>query len=218
MFETMKKNRNFWTAERDEELKRFEAGGLSASQIAAVLGTTRGAVLGRSNRLRGKLFRSDLENRQRERSRAAERRAKKQAQSPWHAGADLEVEKWEMAALVDALRADLAVGIGRDGAIQRALRAGHSPARIGAFFDLSIGQVHQIGGVRHGPRRWTQERVELLRSMWPDHAANEIAAVLGTTADAVYRRGLRLGLSRRPAKSKPGEPEHFLSSSAAAPG
>ena len=214
----MKKNRDFWTAERDEELMRFEAGGLSASQIAAVLGTTRGAVLGRSNRLRGKLFRSDLENRQRERSRAAERRAKKQAQSPWHAGADLEVEKWEMAALVDALRADLAVGIGRDGAIQRALRAGHSPARIGAFFDLSIGQVHQIGGVRQGPRRWTRERVQILRSMWPDHTANEIAAALGTTPDGVYGVSLRLGLSRRPAKNKLGEAEHLPPrASAAAP-
>ena len=217
----MEKNRNFWTAERDEKLRRLEAVGFSASQIAAVLQTTRSAVLGRSNRLRGKLFRSDVEKRQRERSAAAKRPAKKQAdQSPRLADmrADLEAEKRETTALVDALRADLTAGIGRDAAIQRALRAGHKPSGIGAFFGLSIAQVHQIAELRQGPRRWTQERVELLRSMWPDHAANEIAAVLGTTADAVYRRGLRLGLSRRPAKSKPGEPEHFLSSSAAAPG
>jgi hypothetical protein len=221
MFETMKKkNRNFWTAERDEELKRFEAGGLSASQIAAVLGTTRGAVLGRSNRLRGKLFRSDVENRQREKSKAAERRAKKQAQSPGHAatGADLEAEKRETAALVDALRADLAAGIERDEAIRRALRVGHKPAEIGAFFVLSIAQVHQIAGLRQGPRRWTRERVELLRSMWPDHTANEIAAALGTTPGGVHSISLRLGLSRRTAKNKPGEPEYLAPpASAAAP-
>jgi hypothetical protein len=127
----MKKNRNFWTAERDEELKRLEAAGLSASQVAAVLQTTRGAVLGRSNRLRGKLFRSDVEKRQREKSAAAERRAKKQAQSPWLAstGADLEAEKRQTAALVDALRADLTAGIGRDEAIRRALRVGHKPSQ-----------------------------------------------------------------------------------------
>lgn len=208
----MKKNRNFWTPERDEELKRFEAAGLSASQIAAVLQRTRSAVLGRSNRLRGKLFRSDVEKRQRERSAAAERRAKKQAQSPWllSIGADLEAEKRETAALVDALRADLAAGIGRDEAIRRALRIGHKPAGIGAFFALSIAQVHQIAGLRQGPRRWTRERVELLRSMWPDHTANEIAAALGTTPGVVYGVSRRLGLmSRRTAKNKPGEPGYL---------
>ena len=62
----------FWTPERDEELKRHEAAGLSAAKIAAQLGTTRGAVLGRSNRLRGKVFKSDLERRPRRRSPASE--------------------------------------------------------------------------------------------------------------------------------------------------
>jgi len=61
----------FWTPERDEELKRHEAAGLSAAKIAAQLGTTRGAVLGRSNRLRGKVFKSDLERRPRRRSPAS---------------------------------------------------------------------------------------------------------------------------------------------------
>jgi hypothetical protein len=45
--------RNYWTPERDEELKRHEAAGLSAGEIAALLHTTRSAVIGRSNRLRG---------------------------------------------------------------------------------------------------------------------------------------------------------------------
>lgn len=61
----------FWTPERDEELKRHEAAGLSAAKIAVLLGTTRGAILGRSNRLRGKVFKSDLERRPRRRSPAS---------------------------------------------------------------------------------------------------------------------------------------------------
>ena len=61
---------SFWTAERDEELKRHEAAGLSAAKIAVLLGTTRGAILGRSNRLRGKVFKSDLERRPTRRSPA----------------------------------------------------------------------------------------------------------------------------------------------------
>jgi len=64
--------KGFWTPERDEELKRHEAAGLSAAKIAVQLGTTRGAVLGRSNRLRGKVFKSDLERRPRRRSPASE--------------------------------------------------------------------------------------------------------------------------------------------------
>jgi hypothetical protein len=43
----------FWTPERDEELKRHEAAGLSASAIAGLLHTTRNAVLGRPVPLAG---------------------------------------------------------------------------------------------------------------------------------------------------------------------
>jgi hypothetical protein len=44
--------RTYWTPERDEELRRHAAAGLSAAKIAVLLHTTRGAILGRSNRLR----------------------------------------------------------------------------------------------------------------------------------------------------------------------
>jgi hypothetical protein len=43
---------NHWPPERDKELRRHAAAGLSASKIAVLLHTTRGAILGRSNRLR----------------------------------------------------------------------------------------------------------------------------------------------------------------------
>jgi hypothetical protein len=59
-----------WTPERDEELKRHEAAGLSAAKIAVLLHTTRSAVIGRSNRLRGTIFKSDLERHPNRRSAA----------------------------------------------------------------------------------------------------------------------------------------------------
>jgi hypothetical protein len=43
---------NHWTPERDKELRGYAAVGLSASKIAVLLQTTRGAILGRSNRRR----------------------------------------------------------------------------------------------------------------------------------------------------------------------
>jgi len=70
-----------WTRERDEELKRHEAAGLSAAKIAVQLGTTRGAILGRSNRLRGKVFKSDLERRPRRRSPASVQTSLREAES-----------------------------------------------------------------------------------------------------------------------------------------
>jgi hypothetical protein len=72
---------SFWTPERDEELKRHEAAGLSAAKIAVLLGTTRGAILGRSNRLRGKVFKSDLERRPRRRSPAGVQTSLREAES-----------------------------------------------------------------------------------------------------------------------------------------
>jgi hypothetical protein len=48
--------RTYWTPERDEELQRHAAAGLSAAKIAVLLHTTRGAILRRSNRLRVSLL------------------------------------------------------------------------------------------------------------------------------------------------------------------
>ena len=43
---------NYWTPERDEELRRHAAAGLSASKIAVLLHTTQAAIRGRSKKLR----------------------------------------------------------------------------------------------------------------------------------------------------------------------
>jgi hypothetical protein len=49
----------FWTPERDEELRRHAAAGLSASEIAVLLHTTQAAVRGRSRKLRSKVVKSN---------------------------------------------------------------------------------------------------------------------------------------------------------------
>jgi hypothetical protein len=97
--------RNYWTPERDEELKRREAAGLSAGEIAVLLHTTRSAVIGRSNRLRGNLFKSDLERLQRSGIATKTKRANN--------------------AVLAAIRDDLAAGIDRDVIIKRAIQDGH---------------------------------------------------------------------------------------------
>jgi hypothetical protein len=149
------KRRNYWTPERDEELKRHEAAGLSPRQIAVLLDTTRSAIIGRSNRLRGKLFKSDAERL--ERQRISAKREKHQAQSNFFAsmGAGLAAEQREETTILATIRAALAVGIDRDVVIKRALGAGVGLADVGGFFGLSITQIYQIAGPRP---RWQRNK------------------------------------------------------------
>jgi GcrA cell cycle regulator len=51
-----------WTPERDKRLIAMQAQGVTASQIAEELGTTRSAVIGRSVRLRGIVYQSNIES------------------------------------------------------------------------------------------------------------------------------------------------------------
>jgi hypothetical protein len=120
--------RRYWTPERDAELKRHEAAGLSTAEIAALLGTTKSAIIGRSNRLRGNLFKSDAKRWERQRIPVAQKRAE--------------------AALFAAVRADIAAGINRDVMVKRALAAGIGRAAIEELIGLSFGEVYQIAGPR----------------------------------------------------------------------
>src|ERR1700730_5591920 len=63
----------FWTAEKDKQLQRLEAAGLSAAQIADRIGTTRNAVIGRSVRVRGLVFPSQIQRQRTERALLAAR-------------------------------------------------------------------------------------------------------------------------------------------------
>lgn len=45
--------------------------------------------------------------------------------------------------------------------------------------------------------RWTEEKLETLVRMWPDHSAEEIAKAVGTTAGAVLEKRLVLKLKKK---------------------
>jgi hypothetical protein len=51
-----------WTPSRDKRLLGQQAAGRTAAQIAKSLGVSRNAVIGRSRRLRGIVYKSDIES------------------------------------------------------------------------------------------------------------------------------------------------------------
>jgi hypothetical protein len=118
-----------WTREKDKQLLRLQAKGLSASQIAEQLGTTRGAVLGRSARLRGVVFPS--QTRQVERDKAL--RTKRRHQNN---------HRNETA--VAAMRRAIAKGVDRDQAIIAAVRARATYQAIADELGVSRQRVQQI--------------------------------------------------------------------------
>jgi hypothetical protein len=119
----------FWSAEKDRQLQRLEAAGLSAAQIADRIGTTRNAVIGRSVRLRGLIFRSQL---QRQRSGRALRAARLRQQKERHA------------VVLASMRRAIARGTPRDAAIVSAVKARVTYQAIADELGLSRQRVHQI--------------------------------------------------------------------------
>jgi hypothetical protein len=119
----------FWTAEKDKQLQRLEAGGLSARRIADRLGTTRNAVIGRSVRLRGLIFPSQL---RRQRSEQALRAAR------------LRQKKERTAASLASMRRAISRGTPRDVAIVLAVKAHATYQAIADELGLSRQRVQQI--------------------------------------------------------------------------
>jgi hypothetical protein len=124
----------FWTAEKDKQLQRLEAAGLSAAQIADRIGTTRNAVIGRSVRLRGLIFPSQL---RRQRSEQAARAAR------------LRRERERTAVGLAAMRRAIARGAPRDAAIVLAVKARVVYQAIADELGLTRQRVQQIVSRRH---------------------------------------------------------------------
>ena len=125
---------SFWTAEKNKQLQRLEAAGLSAAQIAERTGTTRNAVIGRSVRLRGLIFPSQI---QRERSERALRAAR------------LLRQKERTAASLASMRRAIARGTPRDVAIVLAVKAHVTYQAIADELGLSRQRVQQIVSRSH---------------------------------------------------------------------
>jgi hypothetical protein len=119
----------FWSAEKDKQLQRLEAAGLSAAKIAGRLGTTRNAVIGRSVRLRGLAFPSQREKQRRKRATRAER---------------LREREERIANGLEQMRRTISKGVHRDIAIKSAAKAGATYEAIGKELGLTRQRVQQI--------------------------------------------------------------------------
>jgi hypothetical protein len=119
----------FWTADKDKQLRKLEAAGLSAAQIADRLGTTRNAVIGRSVRLRGLTFPSQI---QRERTKRA-----------LHA-AHLRQKKERAALSLASMRRLIARGTPRASAIVSAIRDQVTYQAIADELGITRQRVQQI--------------------------------------------------------------------------
>jgi hypothetical protein len=191
--------RRFWTPERDAELERHKAAGLSASRIAALLQTTRGAILGRTKRLRESPSPAEIDERKRLKREAAEARRKTAAEKRRKVVAEgrrkaptCEVE------LLAAMQADLAAGVDRDEIVQSAIAADAQAATIAAFLGLlPQGHDQPLPGTAATRPEWTDRHVAFLQSMWLHYSAQEIADALGVTRNAILGRVWRAGLRRR---------------------
>jgi hypothetical protein len=120
---------SFWTADRDRELMRLKKLGHSAARIAATLGSTRGAVIGRWHRLQGTQFASVSKRRSEEAARRAQNRACR------------DDHRQKVAAF---LKNVIDRGACRDAAIVEARHGGATLQEIGDFFGLTRERVRQL--------------------------------------------------------------------------
>jgi hypothetical protein len=119
----------FWTTEKNRQLQKLETAGLSAAQIAERLGTTRSAVIGRSARLRGLIFPSQVRRRQREKALGAAR---------------LRERKERSAAALLAMQRAIRQGTPRNVAVATAARAGATYKAIGDALGVTRQRVQQM--------------------------------------------------------------------------
>src|ERR1700722_2723510 len=120
---------SFWTAEKDRQLQKREAVGLSAAQITERIGTTRNAVIGRSVRLRDLVFPSQLQRQRTERALRAAR---------------LRQQKERTAVVLASMRRAMARGTPRDVAIVSAVKAKVTYRAIAEELGISKQRVQQI--------------------------------------------------------------------------
>ena len=115
-----------WTPARDKRLQVLEQEGLSAAQIAKKLGTSRNAVIGRSRRLRGIVYQSDVDSWTRANARRSEEA---------HARMAVRAEK-QKKVIADMVKA-IAAGTPKPSAMLRAFKAGAFWRQIGEQFGIS---------------------------------------------------------------------------------
>jgi transposase len=123
---TKKNIQTSWTAARDKKLETMQAAGKTAAEIAKVLGTSRNAVIGRSRRLRGIVYQSDIDSW----TRANARRS---AEAHERAGVRRQLQAKIIADMIKSLSA----GVPKAKAMEKAFKAGAYWWQIGEHFGMS---------------------------------------------------------------------------------
>ena len=127
-----------WTAEKDKQLLKLLAKGLTARQIGERIGMGRNAVIGRSARLRGLVFPCQTRRKKEDQVRRRER--------------DLQRKRETDAALATMRRA-IAKGGERDDAIVAAVEARATYQAIADELGLTRQRIQQIVAPMLGYRR-----------------------------------------------------------------
>jgi len=122
---------SFWTPERDRQLQAYEAKGLSGAAIAERLGTTRNAVLGRSQRLRRLTLTYKWYVQKKQEWRPAGEPKRREKQRREHAA-------------MERMRKEFAKGVPRNLAVVSARKRGATYRAIGEEIGMTRQGVHQI--------------------------------------------------------------------------
>ena len=115
-----------WTPSRDKRLKALQAKGRSAAEIAKTIGTTRNAVIGRSIRLRGIVYKSSIASWKRA-------NAKKSAAARVRAKLRVHLQHKVMRDMVRAIAGGMPAGK----AMTQAFHAGAMWRQIGDHFGIT---------------------------------------------------------------------------------
>jgi hypothetical protein len=115
-----------WTPSRDKRLLAQQAAGCTAAQIAKTLGVSRNAIIGRSRRLRGIVYQSDIDSWARANARRSQEARKR-----------MRVRRVKQRKALRELARAVARGVDKGKAMAQAHRAGALWRQIGKYFGVS---------------------------------------------------------------------------------
>ena len=126
MAKKKRKIQTSWTAARDKRLETMQSAGKTAAEIAKALGTSRNAVIGRSRRLRGIVYQSDIDSWTRANARRSAEAHKRSL-----------IRRDLQGKIVADMLKSISSGVPREKAMERAFKAGAYWWQIGEHFGMS---------------------------------------------------------------------------------
>src|SRR4029079_8180805 len=143
-----------WTAARDKRLETMQSAGKTAAEIAKKLGTSRNAVIGRSRRLRGIVYQSDIDSW----TRANARRS---AEAHKRAEIRGELQSKVIAEMIKSLSS----GVPKERAMEKAFKAGAYWWQIGEHFGMSQQTAYET--VKRAQKKRARKQALCPRSQRP---------------------------------------------------